>query len=164
MNNQLKSLFFIIIFLNINSLVNAQDKQPEDIIKAKVNETGLKHSITSLGYVKFQFTLNNDRSQVVTIRDKTIEHPTGKYFELIAYSIKIETKINIEKIAIELLKKNWSYKNFSWQLYESEGNYYFVLGAKVHTNTTSVGLYRTLQEIAEEADLIESKFTQKDEF
>lgn len=164
MTKQIASVFLITVLLLMATLVVAQDKQPEEIIKTKVNETGLKHTITSAGYVKFVFGVPNDRSQVVLIRDKTIVHPTGDYFELLAYSFKIETKMNIEKMAIELLKKSWDYKNLSWQLVESEGYYYFILGAKVPISTTSVGLYRALQGVAEEADLIESKFTQKDEF
>ncbi len=147
------------------SIAQTSGSGVDEVIIEKVRETELKHRISESGVITFTFSVEEDRTQAVLLFGKVNTSFSTDYMTIISRVLLVDKSRFDNRVAFDLLKKNWNYTNWSWQIKEEEstGKVYVYLGTSVPVNTAAVKLYRILNNLAQEADRIEKQLTENED-
>ncbi|MBU1819989.1 MAG: hypothetical protein KKG00_00565, partial [Bacteroidetes bacterium] len=115
------------------SIAQTSGSGVDEVIMEKVRETELKHRISESGVITFTFSVEEDRTQAVLLFGKVNTSFSTDYMTIISRVLLVDKSRFDNRVAFDLLKKNWNYTNWSWQIKEEEstGKVYVYLGTSV---------------------------------
>jgi hypothetical protein len=158
--------FLACLLLGQISLAQPAPQAPDEAILGKVREMDIKYTISDSGLIKFTFGVEQSRTQLVFMTGKVSNHLSTDYMNVLTRVMQVPRSEFSSRTAFDLLKKNWNYSTWFWQIKEeeSDGKVYVYLGSAVPVTIPAVKLYRILSSMAQEADTTERLLTSKDEF
>ncbi|WP_254410991.1 hypothetical protein [Dyadobacter diqingensis] len=158
--------FFVCLLSALTSVAQPKPPAPDEVIMEKVREMDIKYTVSESGLIRFTFGVEQNRTQLVIVTGKVNNYLSSDYMTVLTRVARIDKGQFENKVAFDLLKKNWNYTAWFWQIREDEtdGKVNVYLGSSVPVNTPAVKFYLILSTMAKEADTIEKLLTSTDEF
>jgi hypothetical protein len=139
------------------------EPQPDSRIKDALDKLGLKYEVTKSGNYKVIFSVQNGRTQVVTIVSKTEKVEGLEIREIISPAYVTKGDVNA-MISNQLLKDSFRRKLGAWSILRTDSESFAFFTARVDANQAAADLKTSLLLTVYAADEMEKSLTQEDKF
>ncbi len=158
-------VLMLISITSFGQIGESSSNNYDKYIKAKLDELKITYEITSKGNFKIIFKVgNSNRTQALVINSKLYTYNDINVREIWSMSSKIKSLSELSSNSFMLLNKNATYKFGSWQLDNSDNEYYLCFAVRVTERIDGEALKSILEVIAKTADEMENTLTNKDDF
>jgi hypothetical protein len=160
------SLMMSVFFVSGNAQIGGKptptqepDKRVEKLLKAK----DFKFTISNSGNYQVICKIDDERTQLVTIRSKTYQLHHMEIREVDSKGYQTDDDLS-DDVLLAALRKNAGVKLGAFQLIESGDTKALLFNAQIAAETDAETLYRTIFAVANTADEFEQEWVKGDEY
>lgn len=170
MKTATKSFALLVLMLisitSFGQIGESSSNNYDKYIKTKLDELKITYEITSKGNFKIISKVgNSNRTQALVINSNLYTYNGINVREIWSMSLKMKSLSELSsRNSFMLLNKNATYKFGSWQLDNSDNEYFLCFAVRVTERIDGEALKSILEVIAKTADEMENTLTNKDDF